>query len=429
MLYLYLLASFLLIATIAVSSYIQTSSNASAQKVERSSRAYLSHIYAINSSVLKTKTLAKDFIITNDEINLSITDSTLAYIDSELGTLTTEVDRKKNPEFPLYVRQEFFRYRDNVLLLIKKNSINLHSAEMINTDDNEARKELFVQYITNIQPDFNEFIDKNSISLLKIFNSYFQSEKSQYTRIVRLSLVYLICSSISLLLLLISFVWYIRRAVINPIKYLMDNTNKVSAGHFELAESPKFWKNEIKNYIDQFADLVSKLKSIEQDNQYAKWLRDGENLLYNQLISANDINEFYTITTTELCKRVLANSSIFYTFDRNSKKLVLSESYAAPANRKLKKEFWINEGLIGEYAMKDEVSIIKDIPKGYFSIASSLGYSDAAEIAFIPIRIDNALFGVLEVAAMKSFSESDLEYFRRASRIIASGLHIFLYRN
>ncbi len=429
MLYLYLFVSLLLIATIVASSYLLTVNYSSNAKIDRTSRALFSHIYSINASVLKSKTYVKDYIISNDVKYITVYDSILTFIDEELQALTAEVDTKTAPIFPLYVKQDFFRFRNNVLSLNKKNIISLHSARMTNTDDSKSRQELYIQYINNIQPDFNEFIDRNSISVLKTFSSHFQNERLVYSNSIKNSLLYLIGSSTLLFLLLLSFVWYIRRAIINPIKYLVETTNKVSSGSYDLPLAPKFWRNEIRNYIDQFSKLINTLKSIDEDNQYAKWIRDGENLLYNQLISTNNINELYSIVTSELCKRTNANSSVLYVLDSQTDKLILSQSYAAPPNRITKTEFKLNEGFVGEYALKSDITIISDIPKDYYNITSSLGRIDSVEIAFIPLRIDNSLFGILEVATIKKLSEFDKEYFRRASRIIASGLHIFLYRN
>ena len=87
------------------------------------------------------------------------------------------------------------------------------------------------------------------------------------------------------------------------------------------------------------------------------------------------------------------------------------------------KEFKVGEGLVGEAALAQDIVELTNIPDKYFHIRSSLGDSAPARIVFIPLRFQEQLVGLIEVASFGQLKDSARALFRHLAPVFAAGIN------
>jgi GAF domain-containing protein len=67
--------------------------------------------------------------------------------------------------------------------------------------------------------------------------------------------------------------------------------------------------------------------------------------------------------------------------------------------------------------------ILNDVPENYIKIKSGLGESKPKSLIIIPLSIEDHVFGMLEIASFKSFTDLETEFVKRIALNIAAQLN------
>lgn len=117
-----------------------------------------------------------------------------------------------------------------------------------------------------------------------------------------------------------------------------------------------------------------------------------------------------------LCQKTGAASGSLLIYDEHSHNLTTIATFAAGLNAP-KKSFAPGESLAGEVFLDGRMRLVDKVPEGYLSINSATGFSDPAQLLFIPVKNGARTIGVMELASLVPFTES---HHQVISRIIDS---------
>lgn len=78
--------------------------------------------------------------------------------------------------------------------------------------------------------------------------------------------------------------------------------------------------------------------------------------------------------------------------------------------------------MVGQTFLEGQTTLLSDIPQGYTSITSGLGDATPAYLIIVPLKQNDQVEGILELASFKRFEDYEINFLERCSESIASAL-------
>lgn len=194
--------------------------------------------------------------------------------------------------------------------------------------------------------------------------------------------------------------------------------------HFELlSEEDSIGKSliEMQKSLINAREEEEKRKSEEEKQ---KWITTGITRMGEILRSyTNDIKQL----SFEIVKNLISYIDIpigsVYILNDNDPENIYFEMTAAIAYGRIrtdKKQVIQGEGMIGRCAFEKETIYMIDVPKNYVKITSGLGTANPTCLLLVPLKLNDEVLGVMELASFHQLDKYKIEFCERIGEIIAS---------
>ncbi len=198
--------------------------------------------------------------------------------------------------------------------------------------------------------------------------------------------------------------------------------------------SLKLSDNEaLQAYIEQ---VVSKEKE-----KITRKFEEKEKQAYEESIKEADISEKIKLilaglqsvkTINSLANKLLINLSkhieivrgVFFIREKNKSTFVCEGEYALTGNTP--PPFKVGEGLTGQVAKNQQLSIIEEIPENYFKAESGLGASMPKHLIIFPVVYNNQTLAVVELATFKKTNPTQLKILNTLTTELGERLNKFV---
>ena len=124
---------------------------------------------------------------------------------------------------------------------------------------------------------------------------------------------------------------------------------------------------------------------------------------------------------SNLVKFLNADVGGIYIYTEN-KKLKLTASYAYNEKKVIENEIKEGEGLIGTCAVEKTSFYFDKMPEDEIKITSGFGKTTPSTLLIVPLVLSGGIFGVIELASLREFSEADIKFTETLGEEIASTL-------
>jgi len=178
-------------------------------------------------------------------------------------------------------------------------------------------------------------------------------------------------------------------------------------------------------------DMRSNLQKAEaekeerhQEDERRNWVTHGV-AKFADLLRANNnnIEELCHSIVCNLVKYIGANQAgIFILNDDDTEHpvLELKACYAFERRKFLQKTIGMGEGLVGTCFLERESIYMTSLPKDYVHITSGLGEDTPRALLIVPLKVNEEVYGIIEIAAFKEFEPHVREFIEKVSESIAS---------
>jgi PAS domain S-box-containing protein len=123
-----------------------------------------------------------------------------------------------------------------------------------------------------------------------------------------------------------------------------------------------------------------------------------------------------------MVKYMKANQGSLFLLEDNNGQAYLQLAAARAWNRKkfLQKQIALGDGLAGQAVLEKESIFLKEVPEDYISITSGLGEANPRCVLIVPLKSEEQVVGVLELAGFKIFSDHEQRFVEKVGESIAA---------
>lgn len=205
--------------------------------------------------------------------------------------------------------------------------------------------------------------------------------------------------------------------------------NSITDGDYEVQ-----WEGLDKNNWDVNEDTLAgelvkmrdQMIKVKKEDDIRLWKTEGFSKFGDIIRSHhNDLKKLSVILISELVKYLeIKQGGLFVLNDENEGEeyLELLGCYAYEREKFMEKKIGTGEGLVGQCYMEKEPIYITNVPQDYVKITSGLGEVTPSSLLLVPLKTEEKVVGVVELASLKEFKEHEIEFMKELGETIASAI-------
>ena len=142
------------------------------------------------------------------------------------------------------------------------------------------------------------------------------------------------------------------------------------------------------------------------------------------LRSARNEKEVLQNGLQSICKQLEAGQGAAYRvqLENDSRFVELKTGYALSLSENSTIRYTFGEGLIGQAAQNGQLLYLDEVPEGYIKIISGLGSASPRYLLIVPIKKQEAVLGILEIASFTGIRPDQRKFVEEGAQLIAEKL-------
>jgi PAS domain S-box-containing protein len=273
---------------------------------------------------------------------------------------------------------------------------------------------------------------------------------------------------LGLLLLIIGVVMavYLSGSITKPIKYIRGVIDKVGKGEMVPVDRSKVTNDEIGDMAESVAKMASGFSAI---SEFAENIGNGKydsdfkplsdkDMLGNALIEMRDnlkkvavedkrrnwatsglatfgeilrnySDDFSKLTDeiiSKLVKYMEANQGALLIASNTATDgdeepyMEMAACYAWDKKKFVEKKVYKGDGLAGQAWIEGDTIYLTEVPDSYITITSGLGAANPRSIVIVPLKVNEDIHGVIELASFREYDAFEIEFIEKVSESIAA---------
>ncbi len=209
-----------------------------------------------------------------------------------------------------------------------------------------------------------------------------------------------------------AFALDIGNGVLNTDLELLGNQDLLGKSLIEMRNSLKKAKEEEEN---RRADDERRTWANEGFAKFADIIRKN----------SNNLQTLFDEITSNIVKYLKANQAGLFILnddEKNDPHFQLVSAYAWDRKKFLTKRVEMGEGLVGACALEKETILLTEIPADYVNITSGLGKATPRCVVLVPLKNEENVLGVIEMASFNLFQTHEVDFLERVGESIASAI-------
>lgn len=309
------------------------------------------------------------------------------------------------------------------------------------------------------------------ISELEQFNDVISKHKSEADQGLMRNFVKLNQTTfvLSIILFIIGLLtaFYISTSIIKPVNYIRNIIDKVGKGEIVEVNKKKVSNDEVGDMANSVANMASgfkditifaenigngkydsdfnplgdndmlgnaliemrnNLKKVSEEDKKRNWATSGIAKFGDILRSYSDnFEKLSDNIISNLVRYIGANQGALFIIEGNSgnageneEYMEMAAVYAWDKKKFLEKKIYRGDGLAGQAWLEGDTIYLTEVPENYVNITSGLGEANPRSVLIVPLKVNEELHGVVEIASFRVYEEFEIEFIERVCESIAS---------
>ena len=205
---------------------------------------------------------------------------------------------------------------------------------------------------------------------------------------------------------------------------------EIGQGNYDAPFEPLSEQDDLGNALLEMRDNLKKAAQEEekrkQEDQQRNWASQGIAKFSELLRENNDSLENLSYEIIQnMVKYTEANQGGLFLIndeEENHQTIDLKAAYAYNRRKYLDKSIEPGVGLIGRAVREGEIIYMTEIPDNYINITSGLGDANPRSLLIVPLKTNEEIHGVIEMASFQEFEQYQIDFVERVAENIASTL-------
>ncbi len=203
--------------------------------------------------------------------------------------------------------------------------------------------------------------------------------------------------------------------------------NNLRQGNLDTVNIDVREKDPLSKSLHKLRDYLIKNKNNQEQGRVQEeqrtWVTQGLAQFAEILRKNNDnIEELSYNIISYMVNYLKINQGGFFLLNNNKREKYfdLTASIAFDRKKFADKQIKADEGLIGRCAIEKQTIYITDVPNEYITITSGLGQANPKAILIVPLKVNNEIYGVIELASFSEFEPYEIEFVEKTAESIAT---------
>jgi len=176
----------------------------------------------------------------------------------------------------------------------------------------------------------------------------------------------------------------------------------------------------------ELISMREEMKKQREQGMRQQWASDGLNKLTE--IIRDHQSDFHALSEKSvffIVKYLKAHQGGLFVLndeDEDDKHLELSTCYAFDRKKFVTRRIEIGEGLIGQVFLEGHPVFIRDVPPNYIHITSGLGEANPRCITIQPLKHNEEVVAILEIASFTELDQHALDFLATACKTLAASM-------
>ena len=214
------------------------------------------------------------------------------------------------------------------------------------------------------------------------------------------------------------------RLVVNDMKKMADFAQNIGHGNldaeFQVLSGDDILGNSLLEMRKSLKNAENEQKARAKEEEQRNWATAGLAKFAEILRKDNDNMDALSYNIiSNMVKYLGANQGGIFVWNDDDKLLEMKACYAFDRNKFADKQIHSGEGLVGTCYLEGQSIYMTDIPNSYINITSGLGESNPKAIFICPLKVNDRIYGVIELASFLEFEPYQLDFVQKVSESIA----------
>lgn len=214
-------------------------------------------------------------------------------------------------------------------------------------------------------------------------------------------------------------------ATVNLVSGLKETSlfaENIGKGNYNSSFKPLSEQDVLGNAL---LNMRGNLSKVAEDDKKRNWATEGM-AKFGEILRTNnsDLVKLADEIIRNLVKYLNANQGAIYIMDDNGNgeeaTMSMKACYAWDKKKFLNQEIHKGEGLAGQAWQEGDIVYLTDVPQDYIKITSGLGDSNPSSVLIVPLKVNEQVYGVVEIASFSEFQDFEKEFVQKVAESIAS---------
>ncbi len=197
----------------------------------------------------------------------------------------------------------------------------------------------------------------------------------------------------------------------------------IGEGDFGFEFSPKSQHDALGNALIEMRD---RLQQVAREDKIRNWMNEGQAKFGEILrLHSDNLEDLGAHLIGNLVEYLGGSQGALFVYkeEGDDHYLELLTAYAYNRKKYIQKRLEIGEGLAGQSFREGKVIYLKDIRTDHYNIATGLGESKPSSLIIVPLKEEEKIEGIIEIASLKEIQPHEIEFIESIGTSIASSLN------